>query len=104
MPWKGGERPRKSWKSCAAFWMSTRGAPDEKPCDGDFAGTTPGPWLDTAPLRMAGSGARRAVCRREHGVPANDDALRAGGDYAGVDDGGPDDYFHGPMAANGSGR
>src|SRR6266550_3240309 len=69
MRWRAGERPKKSWMSCAVFWTSTRGEADEQLRELDFAGTSADARLDLVafPLARGGAGGSvavaTAVCR-----------------------------------------
>src|SRR6266566_3449389 len=84
--------------------MSARGEADENPGARNLSRTSAGARLDAAPFRVAGGGARGAFCRDQRALPASHDALRPGGDRAGLDDGGTANHPRGADAAKRSGR
>src|SRR5216684_7011129 len=100
MRWRAGERPRKSWMSCAVFWTSTRGEADEQLRELDFAGTSADARLDLVALPLAGGVTGGSVCRGGSGLPRRGGALRAGGGRAGLDDGVSDHHIHVVAHAN----
>src|SRR6266478_4931726 len=104
MLWRAGARPRKSWMSCAAFWMSTRGEADEQLRELDFAGGFADARLDAAALSLARGGAGGFVCRGLRGLPERGGSLCAGGGGACFDDGVAGRYFLVVALANESGR
>src|SRR5260370_38463342 len=79
MRWKGGERLKKSWMSCAVFWTNTRGEADEQLSELDFAGSFADARLDVIALPVARCGAGGAVCRGGGGLPERVGILCAGG-------------------------
>src|SRR5260370_4266841 len=87
MRWKGGERQKKSWMSCAVFWTNTRGEADEQLSELDFAGSFADARLDVIALPVARCGAGGAVCRGGSGLPERVGTLCAGGGSARIDAG-----------------
>src|SRR5713226_8640257 len=79
MLWRAGARPRKSWMSCAAFWMSTRGEADEQLRELDFTGGFADARVDVVALPLARRGAGGFVCRGLRGLPERGGSLCAGG-------------------------
>src|SRR5229473_1274620 len=57
MRWRGGERPRRNWMSCAACWMSTKGERDDELRALDIAGADADARLDPAAFHLARGGA-----------------------------------------------
>src|SRR6266478_2429065 len=104
MLWRAGARPRKSWMSCAAFWMSTRGEADEQLRELDFTGDFADAGMDVIALPVARRGAGGFVCRGLRGLPERGGSLCAGGGGACFDDGVADRYFLVVALANESGR
>src|SRR4030081_3782050 len=104
MRWKAGERPRKSWMSCAVFWTSTRGEANEQLRELGFTGSSADARLDVAALYLARRGAGGSVCRGVRGMPKRYGALRAGGGGACFDVGVADHHIHVVARANESGR
>src|SRR5882724_7843825 len=94
MRWRGGERPRKSWMSCGACWMSTRGEADEQLRKLDFAGDSTNARVDIAALPLARSGAGGAVCGCGGRLPKRIGTLCAGGGHAGFDADFASSYIH----------
>src|SRR6266403_1165935 len=104
MRWRAGERPRKSWMSCAVFWMSTRGEADEPLRELDFAGTSADARMDLVALPLARGGTGGPVCSGGSGLPKRAGALRAGGGRARFDDGVTGHHLHLVKLASESGR
>src|SRR6266852_5746981 len=104
MHWRAGERPRKSWMSCAVFWTSTRGEADEQLRELDFAGTSADARLDLVAFPLARGGTGGSVCRGKRGLPKRAGALRTGGERARLDDGIAGHHLHVVAHANESGR
>src|SRR5258707_5504690 len=104
MRWRPGERPRKSWMSCAVCWTSTRGEADEQLSGLDFTGGFADARLDVIALPVARRGAGGDVCGGVRGLPKGVGALRAGGGRAGVDAGIASHHIHVVASANESGR
>src|SRR6266478_9258651 len=104
MRWRGGERPRRNWMSCAACWMSTKGERDDELRALDFAGGNADARVDPAPFHLARRGAGSAVCGRGGGLPKRGGTLRGGRRCAGTDDGFSDDYLRVVAARKHSGR
>src|SRR5260370_13501497 len=78
MRWRAGERPRKSWASCAVFWTSTRGEPDEHGSELDFARGFADAGLDVAAFYLARGWAGGAVRRGSSSLPKRLGTVRAG--------------------------
>src|SRR5260370_41441530 len=104
MLWRGDARPRKSWMSCAAFWMSTRGEADEQLRELDFAGGFADARMDVVALPLARRGGCGFVYRGVRGMAERGGALRAGGGGARLDDWVAGRYLLGVAVANGTGR
>src|SRR5260370_22033796 len=104
MRWRAGERPRKSWVSCAVFWTSMRGEPDEHRSELDFAGGFADAGLDVTAFHLAGRGAGGAVCGGSSSLPERVRALRAGSRHARIDAGVPGHHIHVVEGANKVGR
>src|SRR6267154_3197189 len=104
MRWRAGERPRKSWMSCAVFWMSTRGEADEPLRELDFAGTSADARMDLVALPLARGGTGGPVCSGGSGLPKRAGALRAGGGRARFDDDIAGRHIHLAATSNESGR
>src|SRR5258706_10198773 len=104
MRWRGGERPRRNWMSCAACWMSTKGERDDELRALDFAGADASARVDLAAFHLARRGAGSAVCGRDGGLPKRGGTLRASRRCAGADDGFSGDYLRVVAARNHSGR
>src|SRR5260370_40546475 len=100
MLWRADARPRKSWMSCAAFWMSTRGEADEQLRQLDYAGGFADARLDVVALPLARRGAGGSVCGGGGSLPKRAGALRAGG--GGARFGGGVAGRHIPVGAGGS--
>src|SRR5205823_6144728 len=103
MRWRAGERPRKSWMSCAVFWTSTRGEADEQLRELDFARTSADARLDLVAFPLARGGAGGSVCRDDRDLPKRADALCAGGGRARLDDGIAGHHIHLVASASESG-
>src|SRR5216684_2909578 len=104
MLWRAGARPRKSWMSCAAFWMSTRGEADEQLRELDFTGGFADARVDVVALPLARRGAGGFVCRGLRGLPERVGTLCAGGGGACLDDGVAGRHFLLVVCACESGR
>src|SRR5229473_5896601 len=104
MRWKAGERPRKSWMSCAVFWTSTRGDADEQHSELAIAGSFADARLDLAAFPLARRRAGGTVCRGGSGLPERVGALRARGQRACFDAGVAGRHIHVVADASESGR
>src|SRR5260370_16227248 len=104
MRWRAGERPRKSWASCAVFWTSTRGEPDEHRSELDFAGGFADAGLDVAAFYLARGWAGGAVGRRSSSLPKRLGTVRAGRRRARIDAGIASHHVHMVAGANKFGR
>src|SRR6266481_2367764 len=104
MRWKPGERPRKSWMSCAACWTSTRGEADEQLSGLDFTGGFANARLDVIALPLARRGVGGGICRGGSGLPKRHGALRAGGRHARIDAGIASHHIHVVVGPDESGR
>src|ERR1700721_3840856 len=104
MPWRDGERPRKSWTNCAACWTRTRGKADEQPSELDFAGDSANARLDVAALPVARRGTGGVVCGGVGDLPERVGALCAGGRCAGIDAGVTGNHFYVAAYASEFGR
>src|SRR5713226_7962475 len=104
MRWRGGERPRKSWVSCAVFWTNTRGEADEHRSELDFAGGFAHAGLDVVAFPLARRGAGGAVCRGCSGLQERVGTLRAGCWRARIDAGIPGHHLLVVASTSESGR
>src|SRR5258708_39658911 len=93
MLWRADARPRKSWMSCAAFWMSTRGEADEQLRELDFTGDFADAGMDVIALPVARRGAGGFVCRGLRGLPERGGAPFAVGGGASFVRGVPPPYL-----------
>src|SRR5260370_30555744 len=104
MRWRPGERPRKSWMSCAVCWTNTRGEADEQLSGLDFTGGFANARLDVIALPLARRGVGGAICRGGSGLPKRHGALRAGGRHARIDAGIARDRIPMGVGSDGSSR
>src|SRR5260370_40708213 len=84
MLWRADARPRKSWMSCAAFWMSTRGEADDQLRVLDFAGGFADARMDVVALPLARRGGCGFVYRGVRAVAGAGGGVHAGGGGASV--------------------
>src|SRR5258708_7770097 len=104
MRWRAGERPKKSWASCAVFWTNTRGEPDEHRSELDFAGGFADAGLDVTAFHLAGRGAGGAVRRGSSSLPKRLGTVRAGRRRARIDAGIASHHVYLVAGTNESGR